>query len=263
MSFTNGIDKAYHLIAEGETTSILANFSTDFIYNVTNDLLMDRYKDFSLIPKVNIVDKLESAFKFLLQQYTYDRDNILITRANIYTQILSIISASTGVKIFYDENTDVYNLARSVFDFFISSYDNCVFLFLLNFIYEQKDAIYTSLDLEKNKKSKDITTMYNKQMYTDMDMAIINANLDKVLNYIGGMDVPAYDILRRIYANNTNIHTLNFMASHIDMDAPLFDVFIKPILTNNVLYPILLTNIKLEIQRNGVAIVNSFNPQEA
>ena len=262
MSFTTGIDKAYHLIAEGESTSILANFSTDFIYNVTQDLLNDRYKDFSLIPKINVVDKLESAFKFLLQQYQYDKENILIRRNEIYMQILTIISNAAGVKIYYDENTDIYNLARSIFDFFISSYDSCVFNFLLNFIYEQKTAIYNELDLEKSKKSKDITTMYNKQMYTDIEMAIINANLDKVLNYIGGMDVPTYDILRRIYANNTNIHTLNFMASHIDMDAPLFDIFIKPVLNNPVLYPILSTNIKLEIQRNDVSIISSFIPQE-
>jgi len=262
MSFTNGIDKAYHLISEGETASILANFSTDFIYNVTQDLLNDRYKDFSLIPKVNIVDKLESAFKFLLNQYNYDRENILITRNEVYTQIITIISNSTGVKIYSDDNTDIYNLARSIFDFFISSYDNCVFSFLLNFIYEQKDAIYLDLDLEKSKKSKDITTMYNKQMYNDLNMAIINANLDRVLNYIGGMDVPTYDILRRIYANNTNIHTLNFMASHIDIDAPLFDIFVKPVLNSSVLYPILLTSLKLEIQRNGVNLVTSFTPQE-
>lgn len=262
MSLTSGIDKAYHLIAEGESASILANFSSDFIYNVTNDLLEDRFKDFSLIPKINIVDKLESAFKFLLSQYPYDRNNILVNRFNVYSNIINIISNKTGVRIYSDGNTDIYNLARSVFDFFISSYDSCVFNFLLNFIYEQKDAIYMALDLEKSKKSKDITTMYNKQMYSDIEMAIINANLDKVLNYIGGMDVPSYDVLRRIYANNTNIHTLNFMSVHVDMDAPLFDLYIKPVLYNPILYPILLTNIKLEIQRNGVTIVNSFNPQD-
>ena len=76
------------------------------------------------------------------------------------------------------------------------------------------------------------------------------------------MDIPTYDILRLIYANNTNIHTLNFMASHIDIDAPLFDMYVKPVLNNPVLYSILLTNIKLEIQRNSVTIVSSFTPQE-
>ena len=262
MSLTTGIDRAYHLIAEGESASILSNFSTDFIYNVTNDLLYDRYKDFSLIPKINIIDKLESSFKFLLSQYSYDRENIIATRQRVYTEILTIISNKIGVKFYYDEYTDIYNLARSTFDFFISSYDNCIFTFLLNFIYEQKDSIYMVLDLEKSKKSKDITTMYNKQMYNDTKMGIINANLDRVLNYIGGMDIPTYDILRLIYANNTNIHTLNFMASHIDIDAPLFDMYVKPVLNNPVLYSILLTNIKLEIQRNCVTIVSSFTPQE-
>ena len=124
MSLTTGIDRAYHLIAEGESASILSNFSTDFIYNVTNDLLDDRYKDFSLIPKINIIDKLESSFKFLLSQYSYDRENIIATRQRVYTEILTIISNKIGVKFYYDEYTDIYNLARSTFDFFISSYDN-------------------------------------------------------------------------------------------------------------------------------------------
>lgn len=262
MNLTSGIDKAYYLQAEGESANVLANFSTDFVYNVTNDLIDDRYKDFSLIPKINIIDQFENTFKYLLVQYPYDKENTLQTRYNIYNQIINIISTRTGVRIYNDENTDIYNLARCVFDFFISSYDNYVFTFLLNFIYEQKDAIYMALDLERSKKSKDITTVYNKMNYNDMSLAIINANLDKVLNYIVTLDIPPYDILRRIYADNSNVHMLNFMMSHLDMDTSLFDILIKPILNSPVLYPLLLTYIKLEIQKNSVTIISSFNQKE-
>lgn len=262
MSLTVGPNRAYHLVAEGETANILSNFSTDFIYNVTTDLLQERFREFNLIPKVNFIDNLEATFKDLLTNYPYDEYNIKMTRENVYTQIISIISQHTGVAIYNDENTDTYNLARCVFDLFISSYDACVFTFLYNFIYEQKDALYRALDLEKNRKSKDISTIYNKQNYNDMTLAIVNANLDKVLDYISGVDIPAYDILKRIYCSSDNIHTLNFLSNHLDMQAPLFNIMIRPILTSPVLYPILSTTIKLEIQKNSVNIIGSFNPIE-
>ena len=259
-SLTVGPNRAHHLVAEGETTNILSNFSTDFIYNVTTDLLQERFREFNLIPKVNFIDNLEATFKDLLKNYPYDEYNIKMTRQNVYTQIINIISQYTGVTIYNDDNTDIYNLARCIFDLFISSYDRCVFTFLYNFIYEQKDALYRALDLEKNKKSKDISTIYNRQNYNDFTMAIINANLDKVLDFIAGVDIPAYDILKRIYCSSDNVHTLNFLNNHLDMSCPLFNIMIRPVLTNPILYPVLSTSIKLEIQKNSVNIVSSFTP---
>ena len=262
MSLSMGFNKAYHLISEGETTTILANFSVDFIYNITTDLLNSRYDDFNLLPKVNIVDSMEVAFKDLQNNYPSDIENIKTRRTQVYMEIIKIISRHTGVKFYYDENTDIYSLARCIFDLFISNYNNTVFTFLYNFIYDQKDILYKSLDLEKSKKSKDISTIYNKQTYNDITLAIINANLDRVLGFISGMDIPAFEILKRVYATAPTIHTLNFIINHIDMQAPLFDIMVKPILNNPVLYPILSTNIKLEIQKNSVTIVNSFTPIE-
>lgn len=262
MSLTSGVNKAYHLVSEGETTTILANFSIDFTYNITTDLLNSRYDDFNLIPKTNVVDNLELAFKDLMNNYPFDVANIKAQRNKVYLDIINIISRHVGVKFYYDENTDVYSLARCIFDLFISSYNNAVFTFLYNFIYDQKDILYRSLDLEKSKKSKDISTIYNKQHYEDMTLAIINANLDKVLAYISAMDIPAYEILKRIYGTNNTVHTLNFIVNHIDMQAPLFDIMIRPVLRSPVLFPVLSTNIKLEIQRNSVDIAKSFTPIE-
>jgi len=259
---TNGIDKAYYVEAEGEITTILSNFNTSFIYNVVEDLMKDRYTTFNLIPKPNFVDSLEISFKDLISSYPGDAENAKLRRTAVYKEIIERISNNTGVTIYYDEYTDLYSLARNVFDLFVSNYDGFVFKFLYNFIYSQREFIYNSLDFEKIKKSKDISTSYNKMTYSDQTMAIINANLDLCLGFITALDFNAPTTLSYMYTSGTEIHTMNFLLNHIDQEADLFDILIKPIITNETLYPLVSTALKLEIQKNNVTIIDSYQSNQ-
>ena len=256
---TSGIDKAYYLEAGGEITTILSNFNTDFVFDVTDDLMRQRFDSFSTIPKHNFVTELEIGFRDLLNRYPGDVENIKLCRLNTYKEILSRISRNSGVKFFYEADTDIFYLATVVFDLFITNYNNYVFRFLYNFIISQKEYVYNALNLSKLKKSKDISTVYNKEHYEDQQLAIINANLDQCIKFISALDFNTATTLSYIYTSTQEIMEMNYLMQHIEPDINLFEVLIQPLLKNDLIYPSLSTAIKLEIQKNNV--IYNTNPQ--
>lgn len=253
-----GVDKAYYLQAEGEVSTILSNFSTDFVFDVTDDLMRQRFTSFTTIPKNNFVKELEIGFKDLINTYPGDVENIRLVRMNTYKEILSRISRNAGITFHYDADTDLYYLAYLVFDLFITNYNNYVFRFLYNYIINQKEYIYQALNLSKSKKSKDISTIYNKEKYEDQKLGIINANLDQCIGFISALDFNSETMLSYIFNTTEEIHNVNYLLKYMDSEINLFEVLVQPLLKNDFIYPSLSTAIKLEIQKNNVVYVESY-----
>lgn len=248
----NELEKAYSVEAGGEISVILSNFSTDFIFNVTDDLMQQRFESFSILPKPNFVKELEIGFKDLIDKYPGDIENIKSVRDTTYKEIINRISSHSNIIIRYDDNIDLFYLAYVLFDLFISNYDKHVFDFFYNYIITQKESIYSSLNLAKLRKSKDISTMYNRQYYKDQQLAIINANLDQCISFISALDFNAASTLSYIYRSYEDINAMNYLLTHIDTESDLFAILIQPILNNDSVYPSISTAIKLEIQKFNV-----------
>lgn len=249
-----GEQKAYYQQAEGELSIILSNFDTEFIYGTISDFIAARTNEFSLSPKSNYVVALELSFKDMLATYPADKENIIYVRQATYKEIIDIISNQIGIKLVYvEDQVDLFTLAKSLYDLLISNYDIHVFNFLYNFIVIQKDYIYNFLNLDKNKKNKDISTIYNKQLYSDIKLAIVNANLDYCIKSIcTGIDFTTEQILSFMYYNKQQT-TMQFLLNYLDPSADLFEIMVRPLLDNPYTYASLSTNIKLEIQKNNVA----------
>lgn len=248
----NGVDKAYSLVAEGELSTILSNFNSSYTYDVVDDLMRERYNSFSLISKPNFIDELEYSFKQLLDQFPSDKDNIIYTRNKTYLEIISRISNNSGVQFTIEDtdSVDIRYLASIIFDLFISNYNEYVFKFLYNFIVNQKDFIYNQLDLIKNKKSKDISTMYNRQYYSNDTLAIISAKLYSCIDFITALDFDSRTTLSYIYTSADEIVRMNYLLQYIDSSADLFRILILPILTNDLISPSLVNSVKMELQKN-------------
>lgn len=248
----NELDKAYSIEAGGEISTILSNFSTDFIFNVTDDLMQQRFKSFSILPKPNFPKELEIGFKDLIDRYPNDIENIKNVRDTTYKEIINRISLHSGIIIRYDDDTDLFYLSNILFDLFISNYDKHVFDFFYNFIIMQKESIYNSLNLAKLRKSKDISTMYNRQYYKDQQLAIINANLNQCISFISALDFNAKDTLSYIYHSYEDINAMNYLLNHIDTEVDMFKILIQPVIHSDIIYPSISTSIKLEIQKTNV-----------
>ncbi len=228
-----GEDKAQYLQAEGELAALLSNFNTDYIYQAVEDLLVDRNNNFTLQPKVNFVSTLEVSFKSMLVAYPSDKDNIYQVRDTTYMEILDKISEKCNIGINYTlEDTDMYTLANLIYDLFISRYDIHVFTFLKRFIIMQKDFIYTQLQLDQRKRSKDTSTIYNKNVYSDPKLALINANLEMCLQFIDSLDFNAEQTLSYIYYTNEERNTMNYLLNYIDPNTNLYDILIGNVFRN-------------------------------
>lgn len=241
-----GENKAEYITAEGELSNLLANFNTDFIYSVIEDLLVERNNTFNLQPKNNFVTALDISFKNMLLAYPDDKQNIYAIRDETYNEILDRISKGTGITLSYSlENTDLYSLAKYMYELCISHYDLYVFTFLRRFIVAQKDYIYSALRLEERKKAKDISTIYNKNMYGDPKLGVIIANLDLCLNFISNLDFDPYQTMSYIYYTNNDKAVMEFLLDYIDPNNNLFDILIGNVFRNPLLYNPCFAHLKL------------------
>lgn len=236
--------------SENEAASMMSNFSTEYITGVITDLLDDSFTSFSIQPKANFVLSYESNFKEALSMYPADKDNILKVRDDTYKEIIGLISKKFNIDVLYDEDLDPFSLAHYMYDFFISNYDIYICLFFSTYIAKEKDGLYDALHLENNKKSKDISTIYNKKMYSDYKIAIINANLDKVIGYISTIDLDMQTILEYIYF--TDQYVIKLFTEHLHPQYDLFQSSFVPIIKNPNIYPMVSTSIKLNLQRMNV-----------
>lgn len=236
--------------SENEAASMMSNFSTEYINGVITDILEDRFNTFSINPKPNFVLSYEANFKEALSMYIADKDNIMKVREDTYKEIINLISKAFNIDVLYDEDLDSFSLARYMYDFFISKYDIYICLFFSNYIIREKDGLYEALHLDDNKKSKDISTIYNKKMYSDYKIAIINANLDKVISYISTIDFDMQTILEYIYF--TDQYIIKLFTEHLHPQYDLFQSAFIPIINNPSIYPLVSTDIKLNLQRMNV-----------
>lgn len=249
---TSGGDIAYDLEAAGEVSSILSNFSTDFIFD-SIDTIMEKNKEiFDLRHNQNFVDELELSFKEALDTYPSSSEEIKRVRIQSYQEIIKRISQNTGISVFYDPaSTDIHYLASMIFDMFVSNYHYYVFNFLYNYIIEQKEAIYSNLGLEKIKRVRDVSTIYNKEMFEDQHLAIINANLVKVLGVISGLDLPSNEVIRIMSKGTYQSQRLFDSIRYLDQNINLFGIMVSPILSSPNLFPSLVSLLNVEIQKTN------------
>lgn len=247
MSSFTANSQAYNIQAENEVAVLLSNFSTEYVFGVIQDILAQRYASFDILPKPNLVISFEQNFKAFLAQYPSDKDNILQVREDTYKEIIELICKEFKMDIRYDETVDFFTVAKYIYDFFISNYNSYVSLFFSKIITREKDGIYQALHLEDTKKSKDVSTLYNKKLYTDPKMALINANLTKVIGYISQVEFDMETILNYIYGNN--IIATNIFSQHVFPQVSFFQSAYCSLLQNPEIYPLVITAIRLEIQR--------------
>jgi len=253
---------SYNISLEGEVSDILSHFNSDFVFDIIKDNINNRFNYFQLA-MVNIPASFEARFKTAKLQFPENVDQIEEIRIDTYNQILNILANNFNVQINYNNITDVYSAAYYLYDFLVSNFSNNLVSFFANYIvkeknslYEgfanyivkEKNSLYEGLQLARFKKSKDSSTIYAKKLYKNPKLAIINANLDYVIDNICAFDISFYTILNTIYQDKNIIKYLS------DICLPIYDFFKTTYasLLQSQYRPILLTNIRLEIQRLSI-----------
>jgi hypothetical protein len=208
----------------------------------------------------NYINGYEMQFKETLSRFQDpgDRKQILATRDNTYAEIISIICKAYNLSFNDSDDLDYYSSAFYIYDFFVTDFRGTIVRFFANYILKEKNALYDALHLQNSKRDKDTSTLYNKKMYKNPKLAIINAKLDQVLNYICGFDISLSDIIQIAVPDR---NAARFLDSVVYDNGNIFKDMIVARLNDYAGRPILMSDIRMLI--HNYAIDESLNINDA
>lgn len=249
MSVANS--QVYNIQTENEVAIILSRFNSNFIFDVIRDNLAQKF-NYSFISAPNVVAAFEQNFKYFQIRYPSDYDNIEVVRISTYKEIINILCNEYNLQFNDNDGLDYYSLALYLYDFLACNFNNYMVSFFANYIYKEKNSLYEFLNMEALKKNKDSSTIYGKKIYKDPKLAILNANLNSVIASICNFDITFENILSIVYSNK---NIVNYLTAHV---SPINDFFKSTYCYSFSLdmQPVILTNIRLEIQKMAVLTDN-------
>lgn len=249
-------NKIYEIQANNQLSVILSQFDANFIMDVIEDTITMRLNNFDLMPAPNAVQAFESNFLLLYDNYPNEQENIDDSRERAYREIIGIICNRFKLQFEEQINISLYTLAYYLYDFFISKFNSYIVKFYLKFLEQEKYNIYKEFNLDNVKKNKDVATSYSKMFFQNDDMmGLIVANLPTILSGLRHLAVTDNQIYRIIYDDNQEI--VDLFESNISALTPIFNTF-NSILFNEIMYPTIITHIKIAIQQSHLTeLVNN------
>ena len=242
-------DKVYEIQANNQISVILSQFDSGYVMDIVEDTLTSLFNNFDTIAKPNVVQAFESNFKELYSIYPTDISNINQCRLETYMTIIDIICKKYELKYVQPENIDIFTIAAYFYDFFVSRFNQYIINFYSRYIMDEKDNIYTNMNLESLKKNKDVSSVYSHLTFNnDEALAVVTANLPTVLrNLAASTQVPDHLVYYYTYGNQPAV--INIFESSLTPIRPLFTRF-NSLLFNDLLYGPMIVNIRLQIQKN-------------
>ena len=211
----------YNIRTDGEASAILSHFSDEYIIDMVRDNLSSRSKIYHELPLPNLVNVLEQNFKNISNGYDDPSElkELDERRIRCYKQILDILCQSHSLELNIANGIDYFSAAYYLYDLLIANFKQYIIQFFTNYIDREKNNIYNSFSLADLKKSKDSATVYGKKMYKNQKLAIINANIEYVIENICAQDIPFPVIINNIYYDK------NIARYIIDTFFPVQDFF--------------------------------------
>lgn len=234
----------YNISSENNLTELLAHFDSGFVLNIIEDKI--NMRQYNSMPESNIIKSFEENFKVMKEQFPGDGENINLVRTRVYTEIINILCRGFNLNCMLDDSTDLYSAAYYLYDFLLCNSGPIMINFFTSFIINNKDSLYNSLNLESYKKNKDSSTIYNKRIYIDPKYITISANLEMVLKHIVTIDITLDNILQTTYVN-PNI--IMFLSEIITDKGNYFKDYYCSLLNRQEMLPVILTDIRLQLQK--------------
>lgn len=233
----NTMAHIYNTHVQNEIADILVYFDENLIIDSVNLAIAQRFNFDTCIPGINLVESLEQKFKFSLENTDTDvRDFILEKRNNVYSLIINLICNSFNLTFTNNYNSsDNYALAYYLYDFLISDFKNKMIMFFTNYIYKEKNNIYTN-HLSHLKKEKNSSMVYGKKLYKNTKFATINANMEYVISNLSCYDISFEEILTNVYPEKSIVQLL---ADNIIPNVDFYKVHYCNLFNTMIKYPII------------------------
>lgn len=236
---------------ENELAVVLSHYSSNFVYDIVHtqiESIMAGSAISAINPPPNVVGAWEQNFKAIIDQYGAEgMTQIQEVRIETYREIIDIICQSFNLN-FTVADVDLFSAAYTLYDFFVCHLPTNIITFFSKYIYKERAAIYDSMALYEMKKNKDSSTIYGKRMYKDIKLAVINANILKIITNLSGMDFDFQSIINTIIDDkNTARYILNLISDKGDF---FHDIIMNTMNANLAEY---VTGIRLNIQELAIS----------
>lgn len=240
------VTQRYEVSNEYNVAEMLGHLDSNYIFDMINDKLNSI--DYSTtLPETNIVTAFEENFKFMNDQYPGDAVNIRAVREQVYRDIIFILCEKFNLRFNEeDDNIDPYTAATYIYEFLICKRNEIMINFFTSFIINNRESLCRILNIEDFKKTKDSAAAYSKHVYDDQKFALISANMNKVISHISTLDITLYNIFQSTYNNQ---EVINFMGNAFADKANFFQDQYCCVLKQPDVLPIIITNIRLELQK--------------
>ena len=249
------INQPYEISNEFNITELLGHFDSNYIFDIITDKL-DNIDYSSVLKEPNIVISFEENFKIMNDRFPGDSQNIRMLRAQVYTDIINILCEKFNLQFNEDDdNIDRYTLAYQLYDFLVCNRNTYLINFFTSFIINNKGSLCGFLNLDEYRKSKETSAAYGKRIYDDPMYGAISANMAKVIRHISTIDISLMNIFQSTY---TNPEILIFLDNAIADRGDFFRDFYCSIFDQPEIMPIIITNIRLSLQK----IVGNISMQE-
>ena len=247
--------KEYEIQANGQLSSILSQFDSDYVMHVIEATLEDQFLYFDILEKPNAVKAFEQVFSQLFEMYQLDTDNIADTRIDAYSSIIHILKHKFFFDFIETEGMDWYTVAYYLYDFYVAKFNYYMVNFYSKYLTDEKDQIYREMNLEELRKRKDTSSNYAKYVFDENDpLVVIMANLPTVLHNLRYMNIPDEVVYRYSYGNTPQI--LELFQSHVVPSSSLFQLY-NSLLFNEHLYANIVTQIRLKLQSDNIEKFNA------
>lgn len=248
--------QAYNIKAEGQLASILSQFDRNYVFGVMDDILAPK-SYFEPIPKANIVNAFEDNFKSTLVSFPEDRMNIIAVREECYRNIIDRLAKAFNFEFRDTEMMDIFSITRLLYDFYVSERDVHLINFLATYIIQEKSMLYKALNLDQYRKDKDVSTLNNKKLFDDPQLAIISSHLDYIIHYLMDVDFDMEQILAFIYGYNT--YYITAFMQHVFPKGDFFKDYYCTMIQNPAINPLIISYLKIEIQRRCLPADSKIN----
>lgn len=234
----------YEINSEYYITQIMQHFDSNYIFDMLNDKLDNM--DYSILTvHPNIVSSFETNFKVMRDQFPGDSANINSIRDETYSNIIKVLTSRFNLEFnTVDDSIDKYTAAYCLYEFLVSKRYEIMNNFFTLFIMNNKDSLYSALNLDGMRKNKDSSSTYSKKIYTDNKIAIISANMSKVINYISTMDISLLNIFQSTYKD---YNLVQFLDNAFKDRGNFFKQFYCDFIIDPNIMPIMITNIRLRL----------------
>lgn len=237
---------AYNVTTENELAEVLSHYNSDFVFSVVDDAMKKRFQSVPIVAMPNVVAAWEQNFKAIIAQYGESSTNeVCRVRDETYREIISTICKEFGLNFTVDDTVDLYSAAFHLYTLLVSGFIDNMTSFFANYIYKERANIYEALRLGDNKKNKDSSTIYSKKVFKDTKLALINANIDMVIQYICSMDIPFYIIIQTVFGYNSEMSKY-FTTIISPASNNFFSTVYLPVLQCDI-RPEVITGIRLKI----------------